>query len=320
MINWPLKVKLRDTKHSRWYESLIKKAQTRTLPKDVYTEGHHIIPKSWGGADTRNNIVRLTAREHYVAHAILWKMNVSIGYHNKMVHAFNAMCIMKDGSYNKPGYKLNSRLFESVRLERVAHLQTLKGPLSPAWGKKQNISEEGKLNRKKSVDELWNDPVRKAKTLENRRIANQRPEVIVKRKAASDALRGIKRDPAIIEKCAAKKRGKTWEELYTPEQIQRMHEANKNKEYTPEGKQRQIETARKNGQRPKGENFKKLVGLRFKGRTDMDGEKNPNYGKKWTVEEKQAMSKRKLGSKLSPEALAQRRYKMAMKKKQSTTD
>ena len=45
-----------------------------------YFEGHHIIPKSKGGLglSTRGlnneNIVYLTAREHFLAHWILWRI------------------------------------------------------------------------------------------------------------------------------------------------------------------------------------------------------------------------------------------------------
>ncbi len=239
MINWPENIKLKENKYSRWYSLLIEKARARKLPKETYTEGHHVIPKSWGGPNTRDNIVRLTAKEHYIAHAFLWKMDVSIGYHNKMVHAFNAMSIMKDGSYNKPGYKINSRLFESVRLERIAYLKTLKGPLSPAWGKKLNISEEGKQRAREARAAMWNDPERKLEILKNREIANRRPEVIANRMTAADARRGVKRIPAHTEKMrevSSARKGKSWEELYTTEQIARMHEARKNRVLSEEAK------------------------------------------------------------------------------------
>lgn len=307
MINWPIEVN--KNKYSRWYEQLIKKAQERILPKDTYTEGHHIIPKSWGGIDKKINIVRLLAREHYIAHALLWKMNVPRPYHIKMTHAFNAMSIMKDGSYNKPGYRINSRLFEIVKLERSAYLKTLKGPLSPSWGKKMNVSEKGKLARKKAQEEFWKDAERVAIRNENLRIAQQTPESIAKRKASADARRGVKRDPAIIEKMAATKRGKTWEELYTPEQIDRMKSAAKNKQYTPEGKAKQIETARKNGQKPKSEDHKRKISESNKkhDRFWTRGENNPNFGKKWSEEKKQAMRETKLGSKLTAEQLEKQR-------------
>ena len=315
MIQWPEKAKLIENKYSKWYSALITKAQLRVLPKALYTEGHHVIPKSWGGSDNKDNIVRLTAKEHYMAHALLWKMNVGEGYHNKMVHAFNAMSIMKDGSYNKPGYRINSRLFESVRLERIAYLKTLKGPLSPAWGKPSNVSPEVRERITAAVKERWADPEFKSKMIEKRRAFLDSPEGIKQREALAKRMTGFKKSPEAIEKTAAAKRGKTWEEMYTPEQIQRMSEAGKNKTYTPEGKQRQIESSRRVGQRPKSENFKRLVGLRFKGRTDMIGEKNPNYGKKWTDEMKKAASERLKGKILAPEVLEKRRQKMAEKPK-----
>ena len=31
-----------------------------------YSEEHHIIPKSFGGPDSKDNLVRLTAREHFI--------------------------------------------------------------------------------------------------------------------------------------------------------------------------------------------------------------------------------------------------------------
>jgi hypothetical protein len=319
MINWPENIKLKETKYSKWYLLLIEKARIRKLPKETYTEGHHVIPKSWGGLNTRDNIVRLTAKEHYIAHAFLWKMDVSLGYHNKMVHAFNAMSIMKDGSYNKPGYKINSRLFESVRLERIAHLKTLKGPLSPAWGKKLNISEEGKQRAREARAAMWNDPVRKAEILKNREIANQRPEVVANRMAAADAKRGVKRDPAIMEKCAAAKRGKKEHEIYSPDAILKRKEALKNRVVTPEGKANQLEGLRKSAQKPKSEEHKRKISESNKkvDRWWTRGENNPNFGKKKSEEERKAMSERRLGKTLSPKMLEMRRQRMLNKPKKT---
>ena len=43
-------------KYTRWYYNIIQRAQSRTLPADVYIEKHHIIPKSFGGKDTNKSI------------------------------------------------------------------------------------------------------------------------------------------------------------------------------------------------------------------------------------------------------------------------
>ena len=54
------------------YCALISKRLKNTITKnDCYCEMHHIIPKSEGGLDEPENLVNLTAREHYVAHHLL---------------------------------------------------------------------------------------------------------------------------------------------------------------------------------------------------------------------------------------------------------
>ena len=72
----------------KWhYDKLIETRLSRTIEKDVYYEKHHIIPKSLGGSNSKDNIVHLTAREHFLAHWLLWRI-----YRNKeMALAFNAM-------------------------------------------------------------------------------------------------------------------------------------------------------------------------------------------------------------------------------------
>jgi hypothetical protein len=64
-------------KYTKWYTQIISHAQSRILPDDVYTETHHIIPKSLGGKNTKDNLVALTAREHFICHLLLTRMNDS---------------------------------------------------------------------------------------------------------------------------------------------------------------------------------------------------------------------------------------------------
>jgi len=294
MINWPVEVA--ESKYSRWYEALVTKAQNRTI--EGYVESHHIIPRCFGGNDSKANLVKLTAREHYIAHALLWKMNFAGVYGSKMAFAFNTfinkMTTEVRGVHHT--YTISSRMYEVFRKEysrllkekwareganfkgrkhseetkriigEKSKLKVFKrGPENPQWGKKQNVSPEGKAARLAAIKANWSDPVWKQKHLEKRKESNKRPEVIAARKAASDARIGVKRDPASIEKTAAAKRGKTWEELYTPEQIERMKAASKNKVYTPEGKARQIESSRRVGSRPKTDSFKQKMSERMKG-------------------------------------------------------
>lgn len=60
--------------YQRIYNELI---NSRLLhPATGYVERHHILPKSLGGSDSLQNIVVLTAREHFIAHLLLSKIYV----------------------------------------------------------------------------------------------------------------------------------------------------------------------------------------------------------------------------------------------------
>lgn len=79
-------------KYTRWYYNIITNAQARTLPKEIYTEKHHIIPKSLGGSNKKDNLVALTAREHFVCHWLLTKMATGL-VKQKMVYGLWRMAV-----------------------------------------------------------------------------------------------------------------------------------------------------------------------------------------------------------------------------------
>lgn len=92
------------------YENII--ANRIDNPPTGYAEKHHILPRSLGGGNTKENIVSLTAREHFICHFLLAKMypkNTNSWY--KMNHAF---MIMKASNIDQYRY-FNSRLYESCR-------------------------------------------------------------------------------------------------------------------------------------------------------------------------------------------------------------
>lgn len=59
---------------------------------------HHIIPRCMGGSDEHDNLVELTAEEHYVAHQLLVKM---YPHDNKLIYAANMMCVNATQRNNK---------------------------------------------------------------------------------------------------------------------------------------------------------------------------------------------------------------------------
>ena len=101
-----------ENKYYKWYKELTSK-QDRSL--ECYTEKHHIIPKSMGGLDTKENLVVLTAREHYIAHLLLTKC-VEKKYRGKILNAYIMMAQVKDKNQER-FYKINSKIFEVRKIE-----------------------------------------------------------------------------------------------------------------------------------------------------------------------------------------------------------
>jgi hypothetical protein len=71
-------------------------------PPDGRVERHHIVPRSMGGSDSKDNLVPLTPRLHFVAHWLLWK-----AYKNsKMANAFWTMACCNEERINSKTYSI----------------------------------------------------------------------------------------------------------------------------------------------------------------------------------------------------------------------
>lgn len=58
--------------YQKHYDLLIERARARVL--EGYVEVHHVVPRCIGGGDEKENLVQLTAEEHYAAHQLLHKV------------------------------------------------------------------------------------------------------------------------------------------------------------------------------------------------------------------------------------------------------
>lgn len=83
---------------------MIARAKSRTLLG--YCEEHHIIPKCLGGSDESDNLVKLSAREHFVAHLLLHKMHPD---NPKLWFAVHSMTRSTQGQCR------NNRMYEWMR-------------------------------------------------------------------------------------------------------------------------------------------------------------------------------------------------------------
>jgi hypothetical protein len=102
-------------KYTRWYYNIITNAQSRSI--DGYTEKHHIIPQSLGGSNQLDNLVRLTAREHFICHLLLTKMVVG---HNKSKMSQAAWMMASAIGKGQDRYNVNNRTYEKLRLNMSA--------------------------------------------------------------------------------------------------------------------------------------------------------------------------------------------------------
>jgi hypothetical protein len=118
-----------------------------------------VIPKSLGGSNSKTNLVRLTAREHFVAHRLLTKMTEGEN-RRKMLYALKRTVSSKK-------CEVNSRSFAKIREESAkAVSQTLTGrKLSDSHRKNIGKYWAGKPKSdsfKRQMSDRLNDLVRDA--------------------------------------------------------------------------------------------------------------------------------------------------------------
>lgn len=126
--------------YSKVYMCLILNRQAHPLSKNEYGENHHIIPRSEGGSNDITNKVKLTAREHYIAHLLLAKI-----YDDYAM--YSALTYMQTGRHKNRKFKFNSRLYAKMREEfGRKHSQHMKGRFSgdKHWNYGNHLSNEAK--------------------------------------------------------------------------------------------------------------------------------------------------------------------------------
>jgi hypothetical protein len=132
-------------KYTRWYNNIIANAQLRVLPSTTYSEKHHIVPKSLGGNNSKLNLVKLTAKEHYICHLLLPKMTEHAAKRS-MCHAL--WKIVNQHRDYQHRYKVTARMYENIKQKNAIAL---------------SISNTGKPNlaaRGKTIDDAYRDKIR----------------------------------------------------------------------------------------------------------------------------------------------------------------
>ena len=162
-----------DNKYNRLYYNIINQAKTRQ--NTGYVEIHHIIPKSIGGTNDKENLVELTAKEHFICHRLLPKMTTGDNK-RKMTFAAWALTSMRNPHLEK--IKISSRTYSYIKQERSS---ALKGVPLP-----EEVREKMRIARAKQViTEETKEKIKKTNT-------GKKQSEETKRKRA-ESLRGKKR-------------------------------------------------------------------------------------------------------------------------------
>lgn len=97
--------------YQKIHDRIIERAKSRKL--EGYKERHHIVPRCIGGTDDSENLVDLTAREHFIIHKLLCMIYPD---NNKLFFAYRMMAVMKNSYDNERTYIVGAREFERIRL------------------------------------------------------------------------------------------------------------------------------------------------------------------------------------------------------------
>lgn len=233
--------------YGRVYREFIADRKSKPRPEG-YTERHHILPRSLGGGNEPENLIDLTAEDHFFAHLLLAKI-----HGGGMWHALNAMAngpLVGMRSHSIRYLLMRRRWYDVAKKEfAIAHSKRMKGRFTgqdhPMYGKPCSPIALEKL--KARLADGFNPmatPEARKKCADANRGKVRSPETRARisqaklgkkmseagRRAISDGKKGLKLAPETTAKIAAANRGKK----RTPEQVAAMRARLTGRKLSPE--------------------------------------------------------------------------------------
>lgn len=121
------------------YQQLISRRKAST--PDGYCELHHVLPRALGGDDSGTNLVKLTAREHFIAHLLLARI-----YGGPMWAA--AAYMSRGGVKSAKGVRCSSRVYDMLSREDAKwRSETFSGSANPFFGRSHDERALQKMRR-----------------------------------------------------------------------------------------------------------------------------------------------------------------------------
>ena len=130
-----------DNRYSHKYYTIIEKAKKRT-DLEGYSEKHHILPKSLGGTNDEVNLVKLTAREHFICHLLLIRMVEGLAKAKMVYAAWQLSRPTKNKVLN-----VTNRVYERLKKElSEAYTGKKRDPFSDQARKNMSEAHKGSKN------------------------------------------------------------------------------------------------------------------------------------------------------------------------------
>lgn len=159
--------------YSKIYNNLIKKRQDSPAEEG---EIHHILPRSMGGSNDKSNLVKLTYREHFFAHLLLYKI-----HRNK--ETSQAFCMMAlINNHNKRNYNVCTTFNNlAIRLSSENTLLSWATPESRAKRIKALNTKEATTKMSMASIAYHSNPDNKEQHIIATTLAQNRAEVKLKK-------------------------------------------------------------------------------------------------------------------------------------------
>lgn len=188
-------------KYTKWYYSIIYRAKSRVVDQEKYYEKHHIIPKSLGGSNLKDNLVKLFPREHFICHLLLIKMTTGL-HKNKMSFALHIMS--RKTKKHQRDYKISSKIYEFIKKNHIRALSE-----RPHCHKGKSYEE---IYGKKRADEIKNKLKNITRTQESndKRSAKLKGKKLPPRSANHCAKLSFIRSEENKSKLSEKRKGVSW--------------------------------------------------------------------------------------------------------------
>ena len=151
-----------------------------------YFEEHHILPRSLGGDNKPENLINLTAREHFIAHRILAKCFTG-SKKRAMIYALN-MFRNVDNKKDYQKYQITSRTYEYIKKEYIkvlTHRMNLPSTIkrireqnkklwaSPEFRKKMKHRQKERMKELMSDTEWKKEFIARRRTPEYRKLMSK---------------------------------------------------------------------------------------------------------------------------------------------------